>query len=113
MYLMKLLFDQNLSPNLAKYFKRSFNTPQHLQDFGFEALDDLIVWDFAQKNVFTISTKDSDFNNLVSLLGFPPKIIWIRRGNCSAKNIPGIINENLCTIKAFINDLDNDILSIF
>ena len=110
---MKLLFDQNLSPNLAKYFEGYFNTSQHLQDIGFDASDDLTVWEFAQKNGFTIVTKDSDFNNLVSFLGFPPKVIWLRRGNCSTKIIQGIINENLGTIKAFINDLDNGILSIY
>ena len=110
---MKLLFDQNLSPNLAKYFEGYFNTSQHLQDIGFDTSDDLTVWEFAQKNGFTIVTKDSDFNNLVSFLGFPPKVIWLRRGNCSTKMIREIITENLDTIKAFINDLDNGILSIF
>ncbi len=110
---MKLLFDQNLSPKLAKYFEGYFNASQHLQDIGFNASDDHSVWEFAQKNGFTIVTKDSDFNNLVSFLGFPPKVIWLRRGNCSTKIIREIINENLDTIKAFISDLDNGILSIF
>jgi len=110
---MKLLFDQNLSPKLAKYFEEHFSTSQHLQDIGFDASDDLAVWEFAQKNGFTIVTKDSDFNNLASFMGFPPKVIWLRRGNCSTKIIREIIDENLGTIKAFINDLDNGILSIF
>ena len=110
---MKLLFDQNLSPKLAKYFEGHFIASQHLMDFGFDASDDLTVWEFAQKNGFTIITKDSDFNNLVSFLGFPPKVIWLRRGNCSTKIIRDIIIENFETIKAFINDLDNGILSIF
>lgn len=109
---MKLLFDQNLSPKLAKYFEASFNASQHLQDIGFDASEDHAVWEFAQKNGFTIITKDSDFNNLVSYLGFPPKVIWLRRGNCSTKIIQKIIIENLDTIKAFINDTDNGILSI-
>ena len=110
---MKLLFDQNLSLNLAKYFEWYFNASQHLQDLCLDASDDHTVWEFAKKNEFTIITKDSDFNNLVSFLGFPPKVIWLRRGNCSTKIIREIINENLDTIKAFINDLDNGILSIF
>ena len=110
---MKLLFDQNLSPKLAKYFEGHFNASQHLIDFGFDTSDDLAIWEFAQKEGFTIITKDSDFNNLVAFKGFPPKVIWLRRGNCSTKIIQQTISENLDTIKAFITDLDNGILSIF
>jgi len=110
---MKLLFDQNLSPKLAKYFEGHFIASQHLMDFGFDASDDQAIWEFAQMEGFTIVTKDSDFNNLVAFRGFPPKVIWLRRGNCSTKIIQEAINENLDTIKGFITDLDNGILSIF
>ena len=40
---MKLLFDQNLSPNLAKHFKASFNDTIHVQDLELDTSDDLIV----------------------------------------------------------------------
>ncbi|WP_337907231.1 DUF5615 family PIN-like protein [Iningainema tapete] len=29
------------------------------------------------------------------LQGFPPKIIWIRRGNCSTSQIEGILRSHL------------------
>jgi predicted nuclease of predicted toxin-antitoxin system len=45
--------------------------------------DDHEVWNYAQTNGFTIVTRDSDYNELLVLRGFPPKVIWIRRGNCS------------------------------
>ncbi len=110
---MKLLFDQNLSPKLARYFTSSFDNAQHLQDMHLEGTDDTSVWEFAKTNEFTIVTKDSDFNNLVAFRGFPPKVIWIRRGNCSTTDINKLIENNLDTIKAFINDEVNGILSMY
>lgn len=110
---MKLLFDQNLSPRLAKYFKDSFKDSVHVQDLGLDASDDLFVWEYAKSNKFTIVTKDSDFNNIVSLFGFPPKVIWLRKGNCSTMLIKEIIAEHIDVITAFINDTENGILSIF
>jgi len=43
---------------------------------------DLEVWKYARKNHMAIVTKDSDFNDLVIYRGVPPKIIWIKLGNC-------------------------------
>jgi predicted nuclease of predicted toxin-antitoxin system len=107
---MKLLFDQNLSPFLSIYFKDAFKGSLHLQDIGLDVSDDLFVWEYAGKNDFTIVTK---FNNLIALFGFPPKVIWIRRGNCTTKLIKEIISEHIDVITAFINDTENGILSIF
>ncbi|MDX2286191.1 MAG: DUF5615 family PIN-like protein, partial [Bacteroidia bacterium] len=45
--------------------------------------DDRQVWEFARQAQFAIITKDNDFNELSQLLGYPPYVIWIRRGNCS------------------------------
>lgn len=109
---MKLLFDQNLSPKLAECFKKSFSDTAHLQDLGFGASDDLFVWEFAKSNDFTIVTKDSDFNNMVSFFGFPPKVIWIRKGNCSTKQIIELIEKHIDAIISFIEDTESGILTI-
>ena len=110
---MKLLIDQNLSPVLAKYFIDFFDASIHVQDLGLDASDDIFVWEFAKSNNFTIVTKDSDFNNIVTLLGFPPKVIWLRKGNCSTSQIKELITEHLELITSFINDTENGILSIY
>jgi len=109
---MRLLFDQNLSPKLAEYFNSSFAGSQHLLNLNLDKSSDISVWEFAKSNEFTIVTKDSDFNNLVSFFGFPPKVIWIRRGNCSTTDIKKLIDNNLDKISAFINDDANGILTI-
>jgi predicted nuclease of predicted toxin-antitoxin system len=106
---MKLLFDQNISPKLTKFFDNAI----HILDIGLDTSDDLFVWEYAKSNSFTIVTKDSDFNNIVALFGFPPKVIWLRRGNCSTMLIKEILFEHLDVITLFINDTENGILSIY
>ena len=109
---MKLIFDQNLSPKLAEFFKESFNDCAHVKDIGLEKSDDISVWEYARSNGFTIVTKDNDFNGMASLFGFPPKVIWIRKGNCTTQLINELILERLEIIKTFIEDSENGILTI-
>ena len=47
-------------------------------------------------------TFDSDFCDLITLKGFPPKIIWIRTGNTTTKNLELIIREKCEIIKVFL-----------
>jgi len=110
---MKLLFDQNLSPKLAFHFTSKFAGSRHLQDISHDKSFDISVWEYAKSNEFTIVTKDSDFNNLVSFFGFPPKVIWIRRGNCSTTEIKALIETNFDKISAFISDNVNGILTFY
>lgn len=110
---MKLLFDQNLSPKLAEYFIDSFAGSKHLQNLNLDKSEDTFVWEFAKSNEFIIVSKDSDFNNLVSFFGFPPKVIWIRRGNCSTTEIKELIEYNIAKISTFINDDINGIMTIY
>jgi predicted nuclease of predicted toxin-antitoxin system len=110
---MKLLFDQNLSPKLAGFFAEIFVNSKHLQDLSLDVADDSVVWEFAKTEEFTIVTKDNDFNNLVAFWGFPPKVIWIRRGNCSTSDIKELLNSNIDKIKAFILDSANGIFTLY
>ncbi len=110
---MKLLFDQNLPPGLAGFFEKTFAGSKHLIDFNLERSDDVIVWEFAKNEGYTIVTKDNDFNNLVAFFGFPPKVIWIRKGNCSTAEIRELLNSNIERIKAFISDPSNGIITFY
>ena len=66
--------------------------------------DDKIIWDYAQNNNYTIVTKDADFNEIMTLKGFPPKIIWLRIGNCKISDIERLIREN----SIILNEFDNN-----
>lgn len=58
------------------------------------------VWEYAHEHGYTIVTKDADFGELGTLLGFPPKVIWIRRGNCTTQDIEEILRSNYEAIVA-------------
>jgi len=60
-----------------------------------------------------IVTKDADFSELSILLGTPPKVIWIRRGNCSTNAIEKLLRENYSDINAFSSDLNVGVLTLF
>jgi len=62
------------------------------------------IWEFAKENGYTIVTQDSDFNELNSLLGFPPKIIWIRTGNLKTQALQEILIENYIEVQRFLED---------
>lgn len=79
---------------------------------GLDEADDLEVWQFAKEHHFTIVTKDSDFNDLSIIKGVPPKVIWIRTGNCRVGQIVQIIEENRKLIKDFIDNNTETILEI-
>ena len=52
-------------------------------------------------------TKDADFSDLISIRGFPPKVIWIRLGNCKTNDIENIIRSHSQEIRMF--SLDNNL----
>ena len=59
---MRLLFDQNLSPQLAKKSSDLYPTSIQVQDVALETAMDSSIWEFARSQGYTIVTKDSDFH---------------------------------------------------
>lgn len=92
---MKLLFNHNLSPRLVNRLADLFPDSDHLYSLGMDQADDQAVWNYAQSNGFVIATRDSDYNELLMLRGFPPKVIWIHRGNCSTAEIETMLRSHL------------------
>lgn len=101
---MKLLFDQNLPPRLVKSLADVYPGSEHVFNLSLDRASDRVIREFALEHGFTIVTKDSDFEDLGTLLGFPPKVIWIRRGNCSAKEIDRILRERSSSISSHLDD---------
>jgi hypothetical protein len=48
-----------------------------------------------------LTTKDEDFHRLSILRGAPPKVIWVRLGNCSTLDIAKLIREHAEDFRAF------------
>lgn len=110
---MKLLFDQNLSPDLVKRLADLHPDSNHVYHIGIDRLADKELRDYARREGFVIVTKDSDFSDLCILLGFPPKVIWIRRGNCSTAAIESILRDHSDDIESLRQDEVMGILALF
>jgi predicted nuclease of predicted toxin-antitoxin system len=110
---VKLLFDQNLSPKLVKHLADLYPDSNHVYTVGIDSASDKEMRDYARDENFVIVTKDSDFSDLCILLGFPPKVIWIRRGNCSTATIEAILRDHDADVEALGQDEVMGILTLF
>ena len=110
---MKLLFDHNLPPCLVDRLRDLFPHSVHVFAAGLDRASDLEIRDYAKQEALIIVTKDADFSDLCVLKGFPPKIIWIRRGNCSTQDLEHLVRRHHHEIEAFEVDLMNGVLTLF
>jgi len=110
---MKLLFDHNLPPLLVSRLADLFPQSQHVFALGLDRASDLEIRDYARQSDYFIVTKDADFSDLCVMRGFPPNIIWIRRGNCSAKAVENILRRHYKDIEALDTDAVNGVLTLF
>ena len=101
---MKLLFDENLSPKLVRLLDDLFPNSIHVRDVGLKASDDLVVWQYAEDHSLIICSKDSDLHQRSFLLGFPPKVLWVRLGNCSTSDVEKLLRKHFATIARFAED---------
>jgi len=101
---VKLLVDENLAPRVAQALSDLFPGSKHVRDVGLERSDDRAIWEFARENGFSILSKDSDFHQLSFLFGLPPRVIWVRGGNCSTLDLIGIVRSREEDIRAFAVD---------
>lgn len=101
---MKLLFDQNLSPRLVEALQDLYPGSVHVREVGLANASDESVWTYAAQQGLTIISKDTDFHQRSFLSGHPPKVIWIRRGNCSTTEIEAILRARHPDLQGFEKD---------
>lgn len=101
---MRLLFDENLPPRLVPRLADLYPASVHVRDVGLKNVPDELVWQYAQSNGLVIVSKDSDFHHRSLLFGFPPKVIWLRRGNCSVQDIEAMLQSHHAEIEEFGTD---------
>lgn len=52
---------------------------------------DEAIWNAATEHRCVIVTKDEDFHRLSVLRGAPPKVVWVRLGNCTTADIAALL----------------------
>ncbi len=101
---MRLLFDQNLSPRLVAALADRYPDSVHVRDAGLATEDDVTAWAYAAAQGLTIVSKDGDFHQRSLVYGHPPKVIWVRRGNCSTATIAALLRDHRVELAAFAAD---------
>jgi predicted nuclease of predicted toxin-antitoxin system len=110
---VKLLLDENLSPRLVASIGDQYPGSAHVEDCGLLAASDEQVWRFALENGLTILTKDSDFSERSVLDGCPPKVIWLRIGNCKTAQAGLALRSSFSEIDAFLSSQQDCCLVLY
>jgi predicted nuclease of predicted toxin-antitoxin system len=109
---VRLLFAQNLSPRLVRLLANLYPDSVHVHELGLDAAPDTELWTYAAAQGFTIVSKDADFHERSLLLGDPPKVIWIRLGNCSVNESAALLRDRSVVVRHFHEDPDAAFLAL-
>jgi len=66
---VKLLLDQNLSPQLVSRLSMLEAEVEHVRNLGLATAADSVIWTEAARTGYTIVSKDSDFHQRSLLFG--------------------------------------------
>ena len=98
---MRLLFDEQLSEELVTAVRGLFPESLHVRLLGKGGARDPVVWQLAVEHGCVLVTKDEDFHRLSVLHGAPPKVVWLRLGNCATADIARLLRDHVDTLRRF------------
>ena len=110
---MKLLFDHNLSHKLVRRLADIFPDSTQTRLLNFSSAEDSAIWRYAKENGFVVVTLDKDFSELALQRGTPPKIIWLRCGNCTVAEVDRLLRANIQDVLSFESHPTADVLEIW
>ena len=110
---MKLLLDQNLSHRMLGRLEAAFPGSSQVMRLDLHKADDKMIWQYAKDHGFTIVTLDSDFHELTTLYGAPPKIIWLKCGNRPRSYVESLLLKHQARIEEFKQDDGTAVLEIY
>ena len=107
-----LLFDENLAARLVAELADLYPGCAHVGDWDLTGGSDSAIWQYGRDHGLVIVTKDEDFQRFSILYGSPPKVIWIRLGNCSTADITRLLRERRGEIARFLADEEAAFLAL-
>jgi predicted nuclease of predicted toxin-antitoxin system len=109
---VKLLFDENVSPNLVGLVRDEYPGSTHVRDVGLRGATDRRIWEHARANGFVIVSKDDDFRQRSLLEGAPPKVVWLQIGNAGTAQIAELLREQAPRLRRFEDEEESAFLII-
>ena len=109
---MRLLFDEQLSETLVRKLADVFPAALHVRLLHRGGAPDPDVWKLAGEHGCVLVTKDADFHRLSLLHGAPPKVVWLRLGNCSTADIVRLLTEHADDMRHFEAQADATVLEL-
>jgi predicted nuclease of predicted toxin-antitoxin system len=101
---LRLLFDEQLSELLLQYLHDLSPDALHVRLVGLAGQGDEVLWQHAVNLGCMLVTKDEDFHRLSVLKGMPPKVVWIRVGNCTTRDVARLLRERWPLLREFASD---------
>lgn len=85
---MKFWVDAQLPPSLANWLSETFQVEAtSLRERGLRDSNDREIFDAAKLHDAVIISKDSDFVDLITRLGSPPRLLWVTCGNVTNRKL--------------------------
>lgn len=111
---MKVLIDQNISHRIIPFLAEYFDILTHVRETGLMNSYDYQIFMYARETKYdAILTLDEDFQHHILIHNAPPKVIWLRVGNCSTKHLSDVIIQNIGDINAFVHNDNFEIIEIY
>ena len=101
---MRVLFDEQLSESLLRLLHDVCPTAVHVRPLGLGGVADEVIWQRAIDLGCVLITKDEDFHRLSVLRGSPPKVVWLRLGNCTTEGVERLLRAHWPRLEAFADD---------
>ncbi|HEX5011317.1 MAG TPA: DUF5615 family PIN-like protein [Planctomycetota bacterium] len=87
----RFLIDQNLSPRLVRKLADLYPDSDHVFHAGLDQALDHQLRAYARLGRFIILTKDRDHARLARDEGRPPRVAWVRVGNCTSTAVEELL----------------------
>jgi predicted nuclease of predicted toxin-antitoxin system len=107
---VKLLLDENLSRKLVTRLADLYPNSVHVAEAGLLESPDREIWEYAKAGNFVIVSTDSDFYELATTIGPPPKVVWLRRWTHPTRDAERVLRREAIRINEFAADPDLTVL---
>lgn len=110
---MKLLFDHHLSHRLVDKLADVYPDSSQTRLLHFSRSNDSDLWWYARTHGYVLVTKDEDLPEFAVIRGAPPKVIWLRIGNCKTSLVERVLRSNRIRVQQLVDDPERVVLELF